>query len=391
MPGGLAMAGHDLTSSRLAAPPRPPLTGAALDPEALVLLGEQVENRTWSDGLPDFFWGEGVCLLGLIRFADAAGRPFPSRVRAWLDERAAGDIILDHVNHLAPGTAAVLDGRPATAALADRLLEWLRTSPAVTRAANGAIEHWPDGVWADTTFMAGVFLGHLGALRDDRALLCELGHQWLAHAEILQDEQTALFVHGSHLGRPVRCFWGRANAWMALSAVEYLELADRHPTLVDPDPVEAVQTRLTRQLEALAACQPGHGVWSVLVDDQQENRGILETSAAAGIGAAMLRAARVVPSLSNAVVAAGWSAVAGSLSYVDDGALTRVSAGTVLQLVPFGYSVIRDDRPQLWGQGLALHAIAAALDAHQRASPAGPASASHHASHDTTQDAGAGR
>ena len=40
-----------------------------------------------------------------------------------------------------------------------------------------------------------------------------------------------------------------------------------------------------------------------------------------------------------------------------------VSAGTVLQLVPFGYSVIRDDRPQLWGQGLALHAIAAALAA----------------------------
>ena len=40
---------------------------------------------------------------------------------------------------------------------------------------------------------------------------------------------------------------------------------------------------------------------------------------------------------------------------------TRVSAGTVLQLVPFGYSVIRDDRMQPWGQGLALHALAAAM------------------------------
>jgi hypothetical protein len=27
--------------------------------------------------------------------------------------------------------------------------------------------------------------------------------------------------------------------------------------------------------------------------------------------------------------------------------------------VPFGYSVIREDRPQPWGQGLALHALAA--------------------------------
>jgi hypothetical protein len=37
--------------------------------------------------------------------------------------------------------------------------------------------------------------------------------------------------------------------------------------------------------------------------------------------------------------------------------------GTILQLIPFGYSVIRSDRPQPWGQGLALAAIAAALSA----------------------------
>ncbi|MFE4470426.1 hypothetical protein ACFRFH_16575 [Leifsonia sp. NPDC056824] len=35
-----------------------------------------------------------------------------------------------------------------------------------------------------------------------------------------------------------------------------------------------------------------------------------------------------------------------------------VSAGTVLQIIPFGYSVICDDRAQPWGQGLALEAIA---------------------------------
>ena len=61
---------------------------------------------------------------------------------------------------------------------------------------------------------------------------------------------------------------------------------------------------------------------------------------------------------------AGWLAVRGALAYVDDaGTLTRTSAGTVLQLIPFGYSVIRDDRLQLWGQGLSLHAVAAALEA----------------------------
>jgi unsaturated rhamnogalacturonyl hydrolase len=158
---------------------------------------------------------------------------------------------------------------------------------------------------------------------------------------------------------------------MALGAVEYLELAQRRPDLVDRHAVQGVRTRLVRQLEALAACQPDHGVWSVLVDDQPENAGILETSAAAGLGAAMLRASHVVPGLPEDVVEAGWRAVAGALAYVEDGTLTRVSAGTVLQLVPFGYSVIRDDRPQLWGQGLALHAVAAALAARQD-DPAAP-------------------
>jgi unsaturated rhamnogalacturonyl hydrolase len=98
-----------------------------------------------------------------------------------------------------------------------------------------------------------------------------------------------------------------------------------------------------------------------LVDGQEENRGILETSAAAGIGAAMLRAAAlgIDPARNRK---AGWQAVAGVHSYVeDDGTLARTSAGTVLQLIPFGYSVIRTDRIQPWGQGLAQRAYADAF------------------------------
>jgi hypothetical protein len=59
----------------------------------------------------------------------------------------------------------------------------------------------------------------------------------------------------------------------------------------------------------------------------------------------------------------GTKAIAASLTYVDSsGVLTRTSAGTVLQLIPFGYSVIRSDRMQLWGQGLALNAISVMLE-----------------------------
>jgi len=77
----------------------------------------------------------------------------------------------------------------------------------------------------------------------------------------------------------------------------------------------------------------------------------------------MIRAARHLPELAHKLLEFGSQACAASLTYVDShGVLTRTSAGTVLQLVPFGYSVIRNDRLQLWGQGLALNAITALLE-----------------------------
>jgi unsaturated rhamnogalacturonyl hydrolase len=358
------MRGADITSSRLAAPPLPPLPAAAINSHRLLPLGRAVVDCTWRLGLPSWFWGEGVALSGIVRLSHALGEPVPAEVHEWIGRWLRGGVEVDHVNNLAPGIAAVLasPAQPDYLDLVEPLARWAESAPLATRAANGALEHWPGDVWADTPFMAGVFLGHLGATRGNASRLDECGRQLVAHADILQSSQHGLFAHGCHRGETIPCYWGRANAWCALAAVEYLELA-KSTALADPATVERVETVLRRQLIALADRQPDHGVWSVLVDDPPECAGIVETSAAAGIGAAMLRSARVVPDIPRTVADAGWLAVRGALAYVDDGgALTRVSAGTVLQLIPFGYSVIRDDRPQLWGQGLALHAIAAAVE-----------------------------
>ena len=76
----------------------------------------------------------------------------------------------------------------------------------------------------------------------------------------------------------------------------------------------------------------------------------------------MIRAIRHFPELKKELNEIGTKAIAAALTYVDSsGVLTRTSAGTVLQLIPFGYSVIRSDRMQLWGQGLALNAISVML------------------------------
>lgn len=369
------MVGEDLDNARLALAPLDPLPVREMTPEHLVGIGDALAARTWEMGLREWFWGEGVCLLGLARLARAAGRPYPEDVLAWLAARVRTGVRVEHVNHLAPATALALALREQPGLRAElepplrALVDWVDEPGAATYDDDGTLEHWPGGVWADTVFMAGVPLAHVGLLTGDDALVAAFARQVERHVAVLQDPRTGLFVHGSHRGEVLRCFWGRANAWCALALVELLEVAadlgDEGVERVGATAaVDIARSALTRQLEALTAHQPEHGVWSVLVDGHPETEGIVETSAAAGIGAAVLRAALVMPDLPEQVTDAGWRAVRGALAYVDsDGTLTRTSAGTVLQLVPFGYSVIRDDRIQPWGQGLALHAVAAALDA----------------------------
>lgn len=355
------MAGEDRSSALLAAPPRPPLQ--RLDRAELDALAGSVSDATWKIGLHSWFWGEGVCLLGMLRTAAARRLPVDAPVLGYLRAHAAAGIALEHVNSLAPAAAAAVaarePGRQDLRGLVVDCLDWLADSAPFTRARNGALEHWPGGVWADTVFMAGSFLLHAGRLLEREDLIVAAVRQWVAHAEVLQHPDSGLFAHGSHRDETIWCFWGRGNAWIALAGVELVELAPGAPG------VGEIQERLRRQLLALTVCQPEHGVWEVLVDGQAENRGILETSAAAGLGAALLRGARCLPLPADEAATldrAGSLAVRGALGYLRDGVLTRVSAGTVLQFVPFGYSVIRDDRPQPWGQGLALHALAAAIE-----------------------------
>lgn len=356
------MAGEDTTSAELSAPPISPLSR-----EQLVENLDNLENSlifgTESMGIKRWFWGEGVCLLALWRGASARGAETPDLITTFTQSYMGAPPVLEHVNNLAPGAAVAelhhQSPDTATQELLKACIRWYDEAPEATRAPNGALEHWPGGVWADTVYMAGEFLLRAGVTLERPDLVQEAVNQWLAHAELLQDGKSGLFVHGTHGGVRIDNFWGRANAWISLAAADLLALA---PTA---DGIDEVRQRLEQQLNALAVLQPEHGVWDVLVDGQVEVRGVLETSAAAGIGAAMLRTDALLNgdaspqnSPSN-LRQAGERAVRGALAYVDNDVLTRVSAGTVLQLIPFGYSVIRDDRIQPWGQGLALEAIAA--------------------------------
>jgi unsaturated rhamnogalacturonyl hydrolase len=356
------MVGEDTTSSTLEAAPLTPLSLDSLTPQFLYGLAERIIEATWTAGLPQWSWGEGVYLLSEVRYYETVAKEIPERLREWYVGRSA--ITSGHINNVAPGAAAsrmhaaqIIDATEINSSLE----RWVMDPQSATRAANGAVEHWPGGVWADTCYMMGTFILNHGVGTKNSHYLEFIGEQLVAHFELLQNPTTKLFAHGSHRGESLWNYWGRGNAWMALSAVEFLDACDALeitlPTL------EIIKTGLREQLNALIPLLPDYGIWDVLVDHQVENKGILETSATAGIGAAMIRAIRHLPEMKSELDLTGRRAIGAALTYVDaQGVLTRTSAGTVLQLIPFGYSVIRSDRLQLWGQGLALNAIAAMLE-----------------------------
>lgn len=356
------MVGEDPTSSLLEAPPLAPLKTEQLERSFLTSLADRIISATWRSGLIQWSWGEGVYLLSEVRYHETIGAEIPSQIIKWFAGREV--ITSGHINNVAPAAAAARLGAKGlfdNSSIDSSLQRWLADPSSATRAANGAIEHWPGSVWADTCYMLGTYYLNLAVAKRANEKAKFIGEQLCRHFELLQNPKTKLFAHGSHRGETLWNYWGRGNAWMALSSVEFLDTCEA--LSLDFPEVREVKSALRFQLNALTVLLPDHGIWDVLVDGQVENKGILETSASAGIGAAMVRAARHLPDLAAELRATGLKAIAASLTYVDDtGVLTRTSAGTVLQLVPFGYSVIRSDRLQLWGQGLALNAITAALD-----------------------------
>lgn len=100
----------------------------------------------------------------------------------------------------------------------------LETAP---RTREGALEHtvteavdFPEQVWADTVYMAVLFLARLAGLTGDRGLAEAALQQTLLHLRLLQDQATGLLFHGwncrdgSHMSA---ARWARANAWITLA------------------------------------------------------------------------------------------------------------------------------------------------------------------------------
>lgn len=229
----------------------------------------------------------------------------------------------------------------------------LRFGDSVLQHTVSAKNDFPEQAWADTLFMAALFLLRVGVLSKDQELVEDALNQWYWHINYLQDEKTGFFYHGynniekSHMSG---IYWGRANAWAAYTMSKVggiLPECYLYPKYMD------VAGALNEQLSALKTLQTENGLWRTVLDDEESYE---EISAAAGIAAAMVE--RGNPLHTRYIN----KAIRGLLDNIsEDGRVRNVSGGTAVMKDREGYRGISRRWIQGWGQGLALAFLAGVL------------------------------
>jgi unsaturated rhamnogalacturonyl hydrolase len=211
---------------------------------------------------------------------------------------------------------------------------------------------FPEQAWADTLFMAALFLLRMGIKINNNDYINDALNQYYWHEEFLQDEKTNLYYHGwnnikkDHMSG---IFWARGNSWVAITMAEALKLINYlYPMFM------RIEGSLRDQLSALVRLQSPEGLWHTILTD---NTSYLEVSASTGIAASLVIYGNA---LHKKYI---YKALDGILNNIaDDGSVKNVSAGTAVMTDAEGYKKIPKKRVQGWGQGLALAFLSSILE-----------------------------
>jgi len=313
-------------------------------------------------------WPCGVAYYGICEAYKASGeKKYLDLLKARIDEyRELGLPPVSTVNTCAMGHSMITlyeeTNDEAYWEIALKKLDYLcnkapRFGESVIQHTVSAKNDFPEQAWADTLFMAALFMLRMGVKLQDEDLKNDALNQYYWHIKYLQDQATGLWYHGyNNITRDHMSgfFWGRANAWAAYTMSQvghYLPEAYLYPRFMD------VAGSINEQLAALKLLQTQNGLWRTLLDDPDSYE---EISASCGIAAAMV--ARGNP-LHRKYVQAALQGVLDNISL--DGRVQGVSGGTAIMKDREGYRNISRDWIQGWGQGLALIFLSAVVMADQ--------------------------
>ncbi|WP_052339637.1 glycoside hydrolase family 88/105 protein [Gorillibacterium massiliense] len=303
-------------------------------------------------------WPSGVGLYGIYQGWKFTGESYYlDYLKKWVDEHLHEADRLRNVNRTAPILVVhelhALTGLEQCGHACEQRADWLLH--AAPRTREGGFEHtvsdpehrFPEQMWADTLFMACLFLAKMGKGTGNAAYTEEALRQLQVHVKALQDSESGLFYHayscetrnwlsGAH--------WGRANAWMLAAGMEMLDHLPDFPER------ERVIAAYVKQAEALQTYQRKNGMFGTLLDHEDAYD---EASATAGIAYGLKRGIRsgFLPVSFQPV--ADRAELAVMLRINGKGELTEVSHGTDVKRTLAEYKTV-PIVPAFWGQGLAL-------------------------------------
>lgn len=182
-------------------------------------------------------WNAGVLVYGILNaYEQTQDGLYLDYITDWV-ERNSRERFYGSVNAVIPCCAALklyqLTGAEKYKELCDIYADWAMNQSIKT--ANGGIAHvWSVGgledyknqLWADSVFMAGIFLvAYAKHIRDDALLDFALG-QIRIHTDSLLDEEADLFYHGYHCNEKKHMgqHWGRGNGWVAVTLATVMAL-----------------------------------------------------------------------------------------------------------------------------------------------------------------------
>jgi unsaturated rhamnogalacturonyl hydrolase len=259
----------------------------------------------------------------------------------------------DHVNYLTPlaiyPDMYLRTKEPYYRDTAVEYADWVTANAG--RSKDGVFFHGAsvsDEVWADTVFMALVFLSRTAKLTANINIAEQVIKQLLSHLQLLQDEKTGILYHGYHCvgnHHMSGALWTRGNSWVVIGVPILIE------TIRDLVEVpKEINTRYRTMVDGILKYQAENGLWHTVMDRPDFYQ---ETSGSAGIAGGILKAVRL-HMLEAGSMASALKAMEGVITKINpEGAVEGVSGGTPIMPTIDAYGKLTR-YPTLYGQGLTL-------------------------------------
>ncbi|WP_225420455.1 glycoside hydrolase family 88/105 protein [Lapidilactobacillus bayanensis] len=310
-------------------------------------------------GMEYWDWPQGVGLFGLSM---DAGK-YDLYIKKWIDKEIDKGLPAVNINTTCPMLTVM--NYPQYHELSIQWAEQIVSQ--LPRTSENGLEHITTGtdkselhrmnnqIWADTVFMAILFLAKMGKQNHNKKWSDEALYQMLLHTKYLVDRKTGLFYHGwdftnsSNFGGN---FWCRGNSWLTMGIPLFLEIVG------DDIPASNrlyLLNLFENQVDALMRMRDGKTkLWHTIVDDSTS---YIETSGSAGIIAGIFLGIKNGFLNKETYQKFCYESIEGLVDTVDtDGTVRGVSAGTVISENSDDYKKIII-QPMAYGQSLLLCAL----------------------------------